>query len=464
MEPWLELSPGPAMSEWQIQNGAFGLSSADLVSLDLRPKASSIEDGALSADFRLRRSPALNPSPCLPGRRTRQGRWRARNRLPAGRCGRHRHRARSNRLNCGPSSVQASSSNKASVRPDLPLWSVAQFADSQLLELPPTVINFPAEDSDVGLWLAATQNRRRLLPPRRRRPERRRETTAPGHRSKRCPVYIRNWSNKKRRESRKPLRAAQHRPSQRNLWKCRSKWSPRRVPATSGAVPEDGPETPAAEEPRPKFATELFEISIRMFTPAKAGADRRRRHSPARCAPLLPHLKSLPLRPKMAMASGYVPPSKASALPETKAGCARRNRCAYAGSTEGARPRQAGRSPDTTQATRASHQTGAAPRREARRAANSGCPEDGAPESGCTEASGQAGGLATHARSRSRCCGILRALPGRARERAPAMTEPAKSQPRRMPKPAADAAKPAANRQSRPWITEAGGLTSQAIK
>src|SRR5579863_982251 len=46
LEAWLELSAGPAMSDWQIQNEAFSLSPADLLSLDLRPEASSL--GALA--------------------------------------------------------------------------------------------------------------------------------------------------------------------------------------------------------------------------------------------------------------------------------------------------------------------------------------------------------------------------------------------------------------------------------
>src|SRR6202012_2652538 len=51
-ESWLELAAGPAMSEWSLQNGAaFTLSTADLVALNLLPRASSIEGHAFSSDL-----------------------------------------------------------------------------------------------------------------------------------------------------------------------------------------------------------------------------------------------------------------------------------------------------------------------------------------------------------------------------------------------------------------------------
>src|ERR1700677_1941667 len=74
---------------------------------------------------------------------------------------------------------------------------------------------------------------------------------------------------------------------------------------------------PTEEVLRPKYTTELFDISIRIFPPAKpaliAGEP-----FPSHIGPLMPHLKSLPLRPKVALAPGYVPPSTPPAPSETK--------------------------------------------------------------------------------------------------------------------------------------------------
>ncbi len=71
------------------------------------------------------------------------------------------------------------------------------------------------------------------------------------------------------------------------------------------------------EEPRPKFSTELFEIAIKTFPPAKPSPIAGQAF-PSNAGPLLPNLKFLPLRPKVALATGYVPPTKASVVSDTK--------------------------------------------------------------------------------------------------------------------------------------------------
>ena len=73
----------------------------------------------------------------------------------------------------------------------------------------------------------------------------------------------------------------------------------------------------AAEEPRHKFSTELFEIAIKTFSPAKP-APIGGEAFPSNAGPLLPNLKFLPLRPKVALATGYVPPTKASVVSDAK--------------------------------------------------------------------------------------------------------------------------------------------------
>ena len=68
---------------------------------------------------------------------------------------------------------------------------------------------------------------------------------------------------------------------------------------------EEPPKT--SEDPRkPNYTTELFEISIKTFPPAKAALIAGEPF-PSQIAPLLPRLKSLPVRLKVALAAGPDP-------------------------------------------------------------------------------------------------------------------------------------------------------------
>ena len=403
-EPWLELLPGPAMSEWQIQSGASSLSSADLLALDLRPTASSIEDGALSADFSPQSFASAQPDPCLPVAAPAK-KMASTNRLTAG---------APIALDIAPESI-ASTEDHSFVQgiqfeqglgfePNLSFEGVALFADSQLLELPPTVINFPDEDSAVVL--ARSHSKSLALAPAAE------ETEAPaGDNSPRASLEALSRLHQELVEQ-ETVRVPEAAPLEATTpaEPADSVEVPVEVvaaaePATSVAIPGDGPDTPAVEEPAQKFATELFEISIKISTPAKPaliGGDA----FPSQVAPLLPHLKFLPLRPKMAIASGYVPPSQASALPETKPATPAAAAVRTQGPPKGAAPKPAARLTQPKQPTPAAKpaQPPATKTPEPRTPA----PQGGTPESRCNETGSQAGGGAAHARSRSRCCGVSR--------------------------------------------------------
>jgi hypothetical protein len=72
-----------------------------------------------------------------------------------------------------------------------------------------------------------------------------------------------------------------------------------------------------ADQPtRPRFATELLELAIKTFPPGKA-ALLGRDALPTQMVPLYPQMKSLPLRPKIALAHDYLPAGTTSA-PDTK--------------------------------------------------------------------------------------------------------------------------------------------------
>jgi hypothetical protein len=83
-------------------------------------------------------------------------------------------------------------------------------------------------------------------------------------------------------------------------------------------------DAPTQESNLPRHATELLDVAIRMFPPSKAGPQAGLGLA-GQMEPLLPRLKGLPLRPKVAVATGYAPPAanpaqpKASPQPQTKA-------------------------------------------------------------------------------------------------------------------------------------------------
>src|ERR1700722_431527 len=135
-EAWLELSAGPAMSDWQIQNDVFSLSPADLLSLDLQPEASSLADHAFPADLAPREFAATQPDP-PPQALANQKKARV-NRLPAG--------ARIT-VDVQPSSI-AMAADQSSLHA-IGFESTVLVDDSQLLELPLSSIDFAAEDFGI---------------------------------------------------------------------------------------------------------------------------------------------------------------------------------------------------------------------------------------------------------------------------------------------------------------------------
>jgi hypothetical protein len=315
LETWIELSAGPAMSEWQIQNGAFGLSSADLVSLDLRPKASSIEQPAWAGDLSPQAFPSAQPEPPLSPMANARRKIVNTNRLPAGSV---------IAIDVEPSDVP-SQADAGSVEA-VGFETTVLFDQSRLLELPPSAIDFATEDSSVVVMarspyheaspdLAASESEA-LVP---QQPGAEPTSTDAGEDDgPRASLEALSRLHQELVEQ-EAARVPEAVPPPAEL-----QAEPVEVPVeVVASVPAESPEAEpeivetTAEESKPKFATELFDISLKTFPPAKAALIGGDAH-PGNTAPLLPHLKSLPLRPKVALATGYVPPAKASALSETK--------------------------------------------------------------------------------------------------------------------------------------------------
>jgi hypothetical protein len=333
-EPWLELAAGPAMSEWVLQNGtAFSLSTADLLSLDLAPKASSIEDLTIPSGLSphiFPGTPPERPQSALPASKKKIAN---KYRLPT---------SGAIAIDIAPSAV-ASVADQSFVQ-GIGFESAILVGQSQLLELLPTAIDFPAEGSDIvvlarshfsgtmdtALALAETQ-------PEMAVPEAPSNDYGP-----RSSLEALSRLHQELAEQEAARTAERSTASVAEI----AEGMPLEVVAPAVIAPAEAvtdpglpaepqmleiqPEEPtpaeealkpAEETLRPNHSTELFEIAVRTFPPAKpaliAGEP-----FPSHIGPLLPHLKSLPLRPKVALATNYVPSSIGTSPSQPKADAA----------------------------------------------------------------------------------------------------------------------------------------------
>jgi hypothetical protein len=299
LETWMELSPGPAMSEWQVQNGAFSLSSADLVALDLRPKASCMEQPAVAVDLSPQAFASAQPgSPPLPPVANARRKIVKTNRLPASSVIAIDVAPRTVECNADASSVQA-----------IGFETMVLFNDSRLLELPPTAIDFPGEDSSVVVLARSPYKDPGL------------DLGEPEAAGTEEPGLEPGIEDNGPRASLEALSRLHQELVEQEAARVAETVEPPEPLAEPIEVPvevvDSVPEESPQEESKPKFASELFDISIKTFPPAKPALMGGDAH-PGNTAPLLPHLKFLPLRPKVALASGYEPAAKAAALSETK--------------------------------------------------------------------------------------------------------------------------------------------------
>jgi hypothetical protein len=271
LEPWLEFSSGPAVGDWQFQDQASTLSTAALVSLDLQPNASPAEPTIVPANLTPREFNTREfNTPDNNGHGHSTPPWKVTpvHQLPS----------------AGPVFMEVTTSAidftaDRNIAGELNFETAVLVEDSQLLKLPSTGVEFPTEDS--GVILDFSQDPAKPI------------DSAPSGADPAAPV-----ENDSPRASLEALSRLHQDLIQDDL--------------TQGALVQDDPvqqgqPEPASGEPTPRRATELLEIAIRMFPPAKPvpieGAG-----LPSQSEPLLPHLKSLPLRPKVAVASGYAPP------------------------------------------------------------------------------------------------------------------------------------------------------------
>jgi hypothetical protein len=268
-EPWLEFSSGPAVADWQFRDEASALSTAGLRSLELKPTyASPAEHSVAAANLLPLEFANGHGQPTPPWKVTTM------HQLPS----------------TGPVSLEVSPSvidfaSDRSMAGELDFGTSVLVQDSRLLDLPSTGIEFPAEDS--GVTLVVTQ-----------------EDSAAAVDS--APAETDPASSVEEDSPRASLEALS-RLHQDLVQQEDAEPVAEAVPEVLPAAPAAAEAEPPPGEPTPGRATEFLDIPIRMFPPAKP-APIASVGLPSQSEPLLPHLKSLPLRPKVAVATGYVPP------------------------------------------------------------------------------------------------------------------------------------------------------------
>jgi len=312
VESWLEISAGPAVAGWQFENGHSTLSTAALVPLELALTASGAGDSAGGPVAQGNWSPqefTQGPDrPALP--------WKGVagvHQLPVGIRVTPEVSAKAMDLDMDRSTVR-----------ELEFETAIALEDSPLLDLPPTAIEFLPEDALVTLAVRQRQTVDR--------------DSGPGEvdlaAAEEGPRASLEALARLHQDLIEQDLAEEDGVQPENLAEPAGSEPPEIVPvATAVEVVAPLPAEPFPVEPAateappleessgersPGFATELLDVAIRMFPPAKpvpvSGAG-----LPSQGEPLLPRLKSLPLRPKMGLASGYVPPSGAVSPQKTAA-------------------------------------------------------------------------------------------------------------------------------------------------
>ncbi|HTC35924.1 MAG TPA: hypothetical protein VK724_21280 [Bryobacteraceae bacterium] len=288
LESWLELSSGPAVAAWQLQdgNGANTLSTAALLSLDLQLNASPAEDLVHQPGPEASLTPQEFAAPGL-GQPSLPWKVSAMHQLPY----------------ASPVTIEVTVSvidfaPDQSTAVGLDFETAVSPQDSALLSLASTAIEFPAEDSAVEF--AAGQDQGGSVDSSVAEPE---------------AVTAEDASPRASLEALSKLHQdlihEEEAAPEEVVAEVVANTAQEPVPVAPEVVdPPASQQTPAGSNPGP--ATELLDIAIRMFPPTKpapiAGAG-----LPSQSEPLLPNLKSLPLRPKVAVASGYAPPAAAPA-------------------------------------------------------------------------------------------------------------------------------------------------------
>lgn len=302
VESWLEASGNPALSTLQFDTLQFDkkdectLSSAGLLSLKMEPKGPSVPLDSSSNDV-APQAFASAPADPRPSSWANLASGANINQLPL-----------TSAISIGIEAVSTAPDLDRSLVEAMAFESTAVFEEPDLLELFRTPIDFPAEDSDVEVLgslstIVAGSH----------------VTTAGENGTPRTSLEAlsrlhQELAEEEDKRIEEPVAGVTAPTASGGAAAVRSVVAEVIKPAEIRQMGEAEPAKSAVQEPKPgepKYAHELLEIPIKTFAPPKpaaAGGD----PLPSETAALLPQMKSLPLRPKMALATGYVPPANGS--------------------------------------------------------------------------------------------------------------------------------------------------------
>ena len=300
LEPWLDLSSGPAVADWQFEEKTAELSIGELLSLAMQstatPAEHSLSSPALQGNLTPQEFTSGPGQPTLP--------WKT---------------ASTHQFSHAAAVSVSLAANAIDYALDRSLVRGLSFEtevlvnDSFLLQLPFTGVEFPAEDSDITLVLKqAPQGPGPGSALEDDDPQASLDALSRLHLDPEPHSIQVDSSQPPEAETVESALTSEPEPAE--AAPAAGEISQTEVaPAEAAGLAEQPPQVRT-----PRQASELLELTVRMFPPPKS-APVEGAGLPVQSEPLLPQLKSLPLRPKMAVATGYAPPSTFQDQPGTAA-------------------------------------------------------------------------------------------------------------------------------------------------
>lgn len=309
VDSWLDIASGPALSAWKFQSDSARLSPANLLPVEMTPKDSSTLPPASSEELSPEGFALAPPDTKLTSRlevspiemKTAANSMR----LPT---------TASIALDITPVPINLEMDRRR-VEP-IAFETAPIFDEPGFLALVPAGIELPAEDSIVITPIADAP------PPRAEEIEQR----SPRESLQALARLHQELAEEQARQTEEAQPAGPVEVVKSVAAQVVEPPEPAPEPKQIAAGPRTIDITADEEEksPSPKVALELFEIPIKILAVGKPVLIPGEPH-PTDTTALLPQLKSLPLRPRMALATGYKPPvspqAKTSSPPaETKPG------------------------------------------------------------------------------------------------------------------------------------------------
>jgi hypothetical protein len=316
LESWLEATQVPAVPQCAFEQESWSLSTAGLVPLKQISKSSEADLVIPAANLITKGLPPGDQPPTVPPGLTIT--IPLSHPLPVG---------RSSTVEVPPRGLKVVACGIRAVD----FRMEVQFGESALWSLPPAPVEFPAEDSD---WIVQASPNDGPV-----------SDSSPAQPSWESPAVValeqvedpvyelspngvaanQEPAHEERATPHATLEALSrmHHVMQVDPAASTNLTEPAAVVAAHPPLPETPQETSTPQEPAPQGANDLLDIPIKIIPPSKRGARAVSALTPAMPA-VVPRLKALPLRPKVAPApSNSVPQAKVVEQPATSAALAK---------------------------------------------------------------------------------------------------------------------------------------------